>query len=209
VTTTRQKEASQRWAVAGTGAWYDQERWANRRRRERDPRVVRRVLARLEGRQASVLDAPCGTGRLCRTIGKEHRYTGVDSSPSMLEQALPKTSGALLTANVNQMPFASDSFDAVICCRLLHHLRTRAELETTLAELLRVSRGLVAGSFWDARSLAALAKRLPWARRPAHRAPFPKAWIRSSVEAAGGRVIGWEHSARFFSQQAWFVAEKR
>lgn len=208
MTSQTQEEASRRWGPDGTGAWYDGKRWNNVRRRERDPRIVRAILGEHMTPGGLVLDAPCGTGRLAAAIGQHGRFVGLDSSPSMLGEARGKSDGGLLRGNVNQLPFASGSFDAVLCCRLLHHLKTRAELETTLSELLRVSNALVAGSFWDAHSLAALRRRLPFVRKPAHRAPFPKAWITECVQAAGGRVIAWKHSARYFSQQTWFVAQK-
>jgi len=204
-----QQEASRRWGPEGTGAWYDGKRWNNARRRERDPRIVQRILKQHLTGPGLVLDAPCGTGRLAQAITEQASFVGLDSSPSMLAEAAGKKPGPLLRADVNRMPFASECFDAVLCCRLLHHLKTRAELETTLAELLRVSRGIVAGSFWDSSSLAALRQRLPFVRRPVHRRAFPKSWIRDALQAAGGELIAWEHSARFFSQQAWFVAQKR
>jgi ubiquinone/menaquinone biosynthesis C-methylase UbiE len=208
VTSNNQEEASRRWGPTGKGAWYDKQRWNNSRRRERDPRIVREILSQYAPQNSRILDAPCGTGRLAAAISKHGCFVGLDSSASMLAEAHDKSAGALFRANVNQMPFEGNSFDAVLCCRLLHHLKTRQELERTLGELLRVSRGLVAGSFWDARSLAALKRRLPFVRKPAHRGPFPKQWIAECVQAAGGEVIAWKHSARFFSQQTWFVAQK-
>lgn len=156
-----------------------------------------------------ILDAPCGTGRLAPTISERGRFVGLDASGSMLAAARDKQAGALFQGDLLRLPFQAASFDTVLCCRLLHHLKTQAELESTLGELMRVTRGTLAASFWDSLSLAALRRKLPFVRQPAHRAPFPKRWIEAAVQSAGGEVLAWKHSARYFSQQTWFVARKR
>lgn len=209
MTSPSQEEASRRWTPEGTGTWYDRERWQNARRRERDPRIVRAILSRYASPGGLVLDAPCGTGRLAPAIGEQGRFVGLDASGSMLSAACSKGAGALLQGDLLHLPFQDASFDTVLCCRLLHHLKTQAELASTMKELLRVTRGVLAGSFWDSHSLAALRRRLPFVRQPAHRGPFPKRWIKAAVQAADGELIAWKHSARYFSQQTWFVARKR
>ncbi len=204
-----QREANRRWRPEGTGAWYDQERWSKGRREQRDPRLVQAILDEYSPPGARILDAPCGTGRLFESIRQHGEFVGLDSSGSMLAQAQGKGAPRLLLGDILELPFQENSFPTVLCCRLLHHLKTQAELECCLEELMRVSGGIVAGSFWDAHSLAALRRRLPFTRQPAHRVAVPKSWILQAIERAGGEWLAWKHRSRYFSQQTWFVARKR
>ena len=198
-----------RWTDAGTGDWYEGDRWSHAKRRARDPALVARILdGRLSSRTARVLDAPCGTGRLHDAIAAHGTYVGLEIAAPMLETARSSGAERLARGDVERMPFRASSFEAVVCCRLLHHLRGSAELERTLAELVRVSDAWIVGSFWDSASLEALRHRVPFVRRPRHRIAHPKARIEAALRRAGATVVEWKHSLRFLSQQAWFVARK-
>ena len=207
-TKTAGDDARARWTGARTGDWYDASRWSNASRRERDPRLVDAILRTHAPHAKSVLDAPSGTGRLRAGIERAHLYTGLEVSAAMLERAREKSPARLVQGDVTRLPFADGSFDAVLCCRLLHHLRTQAELEAVLTELVRVSSGIVAASFWDAASLAAWRRRLPFTRSPRDRVTHPKARIEAAVRASGARIVRWHHSLRYLSQHTWFVAER-
>jgi len=108
------------------------------------------------------------------------------------------------------MPFGDGAFDVVVCCRYLHHLHERADLDRAVAELVRVSRRLVLASFWDAASWPALRVRLGLRRGegPHGRAAVERAAIESAFERAGARVIDWRTGLRFVSQQTFAVAER-
>ncbi len=199
-----------RWTAPGTGDWYERDRWSRASRRRRDPTLVARVLAeRLEVRDALVLDAPCGTGRLHGAIATRGAYVGLEISAAMLEQARRHADARLVRGDVEHLPFRDGTFPVVVCCRLLHHLRDRASLEVALSELVRVSDAWIVGSFWDSGSLEAARHRLPFVRRPRHRVAHSRATIDAAVRSSGAIVVQWRHSLRFFSQQAWFVARKR
>ncbi len=199
------------WSTRGAGERYETRRWKNQRRRERDGRLVRSLLsqrlARPDGRSVLVLDAPCGTGRLRGMLQGFGRYVGVDISASMLEEARALEPATLLRGDVEHLPFRDGSFSVVVCCRLLHHLRDRERLVQTVSELVRVGSHWIAASFFDARSLPALKRRLLRAGGPA-RIAHPKSVIREAFEAAGAPVVGWKHSLRFFSQQTFVLAWK-
>ena len=79
------RDVDARWLRDGDGEHYAAGRWRTRRARERDPRLVERLLDVL-GPQVpheTVLDAPCGTGRLRAGLeGRGLRWIGVDISPS-------------------------------------------------------------------------------------------------------------------------------
>jgi SAM-dependent methyltransferase len=197
-----------RWSDAGAGRRYAEERWRDPRRAARDPRLVERLLARAGVRDAVVLDVPCGAGRLSAGLRRRARlYVGLDVSPPMLAAA--RTAGApLLRGDVLRLPFADGSFDAVVCCRLLHHLAEPAVLDAAVRELVRVARGVVVASFWDRGALPALSRRLS-GRGRGGRVAHAKGDVRAAFERAGADVAGFAHSFRFLSQQTFLLAGKR
>jgi SAM-dependent methyltransferase len=160
---------------------------------------------------ASVLDAPCGGGRLFAALaGRGASVTGLDVSAAMLEAA--RDSGRpLVRGDVTRLPFLDASFDHVVCCRLLHHLHTRDERLAVARELVRVARSLVIASFWDAASLPALRRRLGWKRSegPHGRVAVSRAHLLEVFRAAGAEVIDVRHAFPLVSQQAFLVARKR
>ena len=206
-------EPRKRWQRPQSAARYSETRWSSWRREARDPRLVASALAKELGdrRARYVLDAPCGTGRLRAAI-EEHaeRWVGLDVSASMLE-AMTEGERSAVRADVERLPFPDDAFDAVVCCRLLHHLREEDVLRRTVAELVRVSRDLVVASFWDAAALPSLRRRyLPvLGRRPRGRIPHAKSHLRRVFAAAGAEIVGFRHSLRFVSRQTFAVARKR
>lgn len=199
-----------KWTGAAAGTLYEGERWTSSAKRERDARLVRALLRRTLVAPAKsplrILDAPCGTGRLAPALAEFGAVTGLDVSRSMLA-AGPDTS-ARICGDVRHLPFADGAFDAVVCCRLLHHLREEHDAARVLSELVRVSRGLVVVSFWDAGSLPALRRRLWTGARAPRRFARSRARIEGLLEEAGARVLAWRHSLRFVSRQA-FVAARR
>jgi SAM-dependent methyltransferase len=200
-------EPKKRWQKPDSGARYVGERWKSARRAGRDPRLVGSILAGAGG-SGLILDVPCGTGRLREAIeGGGGRWVGMDVSASMLA-ASGIEEGPLLRGNAERLPFRDASFDAVVCCRLLHHLRDEESFGRVAGELVRVSRGLVIVSFWDAGSLPALRRRVFPRRRRGGRIAHPKQQLREVFEAAGAEVVGWRHSLRFFSRQTFAVVRK-
>jgi SAM-dependent methyltransferase len=198
------------WQEAEKARRYARERWSSERKRARDPRLVTALLcehARL-GQRAVLLDAPCGTGRLRTALERHGRYVGLDASPAMLAQAREPRGAELFLGDVERLPFRDDAFDVVVCCRLLHHLRDDALLRRALAELLRVSRDLVVASFWDSTSLPVWRRALLPSARPARRVSRSRAEIVQALADVGAELLGWKHSLRFVSRQAFFAARK-
>jgi SAM-dependent methyltransferase len=195
------------WRDDGAGERYATRRFAGSRSAGRDPRLVARALARhgVERGRGGILDVPCGAGRLTDVLARHGEpVTGADLSPSMLAEA----GGARrVLASAFALPFAAASFDVVVCCRLLHHLREPGDLERVAGELLRVSARLVIASFWDATSLPALRRRVGL-KRPEARVAIPHERMARVFERAGARVLGFEHSLRFVSQQTFLVVRR-
>lgn len=214
-TRTSVGEVDERWQGAGSGEHYVTDRWRGQRARERDPRLVQRLLRALpEGADArSILDVPCGTGRLEPALSAPFVVQS-DISMSMLRNVPDSASrGHLLQSSATQLPFASDSFDVVVCCRLLHHLAKSGDRQAVLDELVRVSKGHVIASYWDAATYGAWRRRtnspLRRRKRPDVRQAVTLAQLNGELEAAGARLIKRAHSMRFVSQQTFLLAEKR
>ncbi|MEQ1893157.1 MAG: class I SAM-dependent methyltransferase [Planctomycetota bacterium] len=139
------------------------------------------------------------------------RVVGLDASPAMLAQARatahPDTE--LLLGDLARLPFADRSFDAVVCCRLLHHLERAEDLARVVAELVRVSRDLVLVTYWDAAALPAWRRRLLPARRAPRRFARARVELETLFERAGAPVVARAWSLRFVSRQAYLVARRR
>lgn len=203
-----------KWQDVGAGVRYASARWKSSRAALRDPLLVERILERHSVRPSlrPILDAPCGTGRLRGVLERRGmRYVGIDASPVMLGEARQGSPSALCLATVDRLPFRDDSFDVVICCRLLHHIHETEDVQAVVHELVRVSYRMVIASFWDSASLHAWRRRVGLRRPegPTGRHAISKRSLRGIFRSAGADVIGYHHSLRFVSQQAFVVALKR
>ena len=85
------------------------------------------VLAELEKEPFDdLLDCGCGTAPMLTLLHKkypEKNYTGIDLTPKMIEIAKAKNMQGvkLVVGDCENLPFAENSFDAVICCQSFHH----------------------------------------------------------------------------------------
>lgn len=126
-----------------------------RRNPQRD-RAEQQLLAQVwPGRAGeSVLDLPCGTGRLLPLLRERfgHRVLHADGALAMLRQArqLHGIGGAV--GDALAMPFAPGAVDGVVMFRFLHHLRP-AQQQAAVAEACRVARRFVVVSFFHPCSL--------------------------------------------------------
>lgn len=125
----------------------------------REKRFVMRALALANvPRGASVLDLPCGVGRLLPLLKQlGYKVTGADVSVHMLTQArryagplgencLDETDN-LQVANIFRTGFDDNSFDAVVCHRLLHYFPEPEVRQQALRELRRICSGPIVVSF--------------------------------------------------------------
>ncbi len=149
---------------------------------------------------ATVLDLPCGTGRLIGPLRQRGwQVVAADHSEHMLAEARrgiraePGVEGgrpavAFHRADVLDTGFEDDTFDAVICNRLLHHYPDASERQQALRELVRISRGRVVVSYFSNVSLSAArfhASHLLRGRPRVDRVPIWPWVFRRDVEAAG------------------------
>ena len=93
-----------------------------------------------------VLDAGCGSGRHLRALAKLPglKIVGIDRNPSDVKDAvaalkeMPDAQSRdfdVTCGDITMLPFASESFDCVICSEVLEHI---PEHEAALKELIRV-----------------------------------------------------------------------
>jgi len=203
-----------RWQTEDAGARYAIRRFRDPRAALRDPMLVERILDLHGVRPAlkPVLDMPCGTGRLRGVLERRGmRYVGTDVSPTMLTEAATAPDAALVRADAERLPFADDSFDVVVCCRLLHHLQDEEVMESVVRELVRVSSRMVIASFWDSASWHAWRRRVGLRRSEGStgRRAVSKRTLRRVFEESGAGIVDFHHSFRFVSQQTFTVAIKR
>ena len=104
---------------------------------------INAIMQSLSLRQSSVvLDAGCGTGLLFQHLAEgTELITGTDISEGLLQKARkraqPYCNTALIQADVDNMPFLDETFDAVLAITLLQNM---PDPEATLAEFSRVSK---------------------------------------------------------------------
>jgi SAM-dependent methyltransferase len=118
-------------------------------------------------RDARILDFGCGQGRLCAELMELgfRNVVGVDSAPDMVRAAVQVCPDFDFVVNDGaQLPFAPDSFDAVLCFAVLTCIADDAAQKILLAEFKRCLRpgGLLLISDYplqtDARNLERYAK---------------------------------------------------
>jgi SAM-dependent methyltransferase len=171
----------------------------------KDRRESRALLAAMAGipSGATVLDLPCGCGRLTPLlVGQGFRVTGADSSPHMVaraqeawqewrdEHAETAAEASFEVRDVMQTGYADGTFDAIVCHRLFHHFREPAIRQQALRELGRITRGSLVVSFFNSFALDALRFRLRHAVRrtqPTDRIPIPIK--RFAAEALGAGLV--------------------
>ena len=86
-----------------------------------------KVLAELKTADfQDVLDCGCGTGPMVEILTEKYpdkQYTGLDLTPEMIKKAqeknLPNTE--FIIGDCENLPFADESFDVIICTNSFHH----------------------------------------------------------------------------------------
>lgn len=145
------------------GLRYKQRELERTRKHYAELKLVRSVFKYVAA-GSSVLDAPCGTGRmtlLLQSLG--YHCTGADLGDGVLaiarEDAQAANTGAtIVKQDIMHMDFEDRHFDAVLCFRLIHHFPDADMRENLVRELCRVSDQYVAISYmshasWNATRL--------------------------------------------------------
>ena len=148
---------------------YDESFKTSARKRQRTRRELE-IMSELLGSQGhiqSLLDIPCGGGRLTGPMLERcENLIEADISMAQLQLALNthqeqgknKTEGMI--ASAISIPLASNSVDGVVCARLTHHLPEPEERAKLVSELLRVAKSFVVVSFTDKNSIQSWSRKL-------------------------------------------------
>jgi SAM-dependent methyltransferase len=189
------ERARDRFDAASVAAKYPAA-YGNKHRDRRERRALERALGAIPA-GSSVLDLPCGTGRLTGILlERGYRVTGADSSPNMVGRAR-----SLWAAPAPQVPFevqdalktsyADGAFDSAVCNRLFHHFLEAATRRAALAELKRITKGALVVSFFNLNSLGAWSRRFRYALRGrtiTDRVAILPSTLRADCEAVGLRL---------------------
>jgi ubiquinone/menaquinone biosynthesis C-methylase UbiE len=146
---------------------YEEHRFQRRGRTRRLDRWEKRIAQRmfdLAGQESHIVDVPCGPGRFVPVFGGARKLTLADLSPHAVEVCRERTRGMphveVFESDVRSLPLEAASADLCFCMRLFHHFRDDDARRAALRELARVSKRYVVVSFYNARSLRFLRRRL-------------------------------------------------
>ena len=107
------------------------------------------VLAELEKEPfTDLLDCGCGTGPMLTLLHQKYpdkHYTGIDLTPKMIEVAKKKNLKGVkfVVGDCENLPFAANSFDAVICCESFHHYPNPQDFFDSVYRVLRPNGRLI------------------------------------------------------------------
>ncbi len=167
-------------------------------------RAIVRLLAGVPA-GATVLDVPCGNGRLFPAIsaGAPRLCVGADRSPAMA--AIAGAARPAVVADAGRLPFRAGGFDVVLCIRLIHHFPDARARRAVLSELSRVSRDRVVFSYYSRFTLEGL-RRLLRPKRASTRIGLGPAAIRRDAEASGLRLRARASLLPFVREQTLLLA---
>ena len=198
---------ARRYEAPGKSSGYAQR---NPGRAARELQLLQRVWPGRAGE--TVLDLPCGTGRLAAWLAGTagHRVVQADGAAAMLREARARGDAAdsAVQADALSMPFRDGAVDGVVMFRFLHHLPAGAS-DRAIAEACRVARRFVVVSFFHPCSLhhvQRLLRRLGggadtrFARRLGD--------VRGAFARAGFRLVA--HAAQLpFARDLWLASFER
>lgn len=100
------------------------------------------LLQPILSKDALVLDAGCGPGNYGILLGEQNNVIGVDISSEATEFAIRRARKAdsqflPLAADLEKLPFNSNSFDICLCAYTLHHF---PNIHNVVGELVRVTK---------------------------------------------------------------------
>jgi ubiquinone/menaquinone biosynthesis C-methylase UbiE len=180
--------------------------WAERR-------ALERILRGLPP-EASILDAPCGTGRLMPLfLGRGWRTIGADISGEMIAVARRRTAGwngltSFCRSDFLQIPLTDRSVTATFSLRFLVHIPP-VERVRMLREFRRVSRHCVVISVSLSTPWHRLRRRIKgWLGHPKPvRHPVTNHALAAELRSAGLQEVGRAWTCPLLSEQLFVVCE--
>ncbi|NMG33602.1 methyltransferase domain-containing protein [Azoarcus sp. TTM-91] len=166
------------------------------RRHRAEMKLVERALRQIP-RDHRLLDLPCGGGRATlHAAALGFKVSAADYSDAMLEIARRRLREQGLDCpvekqDIENLEYADDSFDSVLCFRLFHHFPTPEVRERAVAELCRVSRRYVLLSYFSPFSITSIKRRLrvSLGGRQSEKHATPLREVRSYFERQGFHLV--------------------
>ena len=196
---------------------YDRERFsslAGRVFQDAELRALARLVRHLPAK-ASLLDVPCGTGRIAEILlGWGFEITAADISGEMIQVArrrIAETGAALPAgrASADALPFRNESFDAVLSMRFLPHIAGEPR-RRMLREMARVSRRWVffSNSFSNSWYKGRRAVKRSLGHQAPTRYPVTESEIQEDLRFAGLKETARFWPFRFVSEELLVLCEK-
>ncbi len=201
---TQQYKAKQHYQDESVAANYDDCRFKSLHGRiahAAECGILRYILAKHFERGESVVDIPCGTGRLLETYcNGQFKVTGCDISEAMLDQAKKRFADndnfQFQSGNAEALPFEDGAFEYLVSFRFVLHLPPGIR-HNVLTEMIRVSRRKLAVNFYFNRPTPLLVLNRLLGRTdslPPHRiseTDLPAQFEGLNVRICEVRKIGW------------------
>ena len=196
---------------------YDQERFSGLPGRvfnALEQRALRRALARIP-RSLTVMDLPCGTGRLAETLlGEGFQVVGVDISAAMLavaERKLKRYGSSFQTrvGDVRELArVESATYDVALCARVLMHFPLQQQIEF-LGSVATLTKGTVVFSQSLSTPYQRMRRRIKklLGNPPPAMYPITESQLRSLLKGAGLREVRRFRISRPISEGMFVVAE--
>jgi SAM-dependent methyltransferase len=173
-------------------------------------RAIRRALAVTGAQRATVLDVPCGAGRLTPLLepASAHLFS-CDYSRAMLRQFQRARRGPCLVGSALDLPFADRAFDVVFSARLSHHIASDERRADYLREIMRTSGRWVIVTIFDRDSLKSRLREISrrfTGKRGKH--TFARRDLEQIARASGFRIAAGLPLSRLFSGHVFYVLER-
>jgi ubiquinone/menaquinone biosynthesis C-methylase UbiE/uncharacterized protein YbaR (Trm112 family) len=189
---------------------YATKRWSTKK----EYKILDKLL-RTQQRSEVLLDLPCGGGRLSKQLAEHADFLveadiGLGQLLVAREDYAGRDDRVWMTASAFHIPFQDASVDAVVCCRLCHHLPTAEERERLLMELLRVARRFVVMTFFDYYSIKNYNRRMraPFDRKPS-KLTMTIERVSELARQHGAELMAWPALSHLFSGHRYALIVKR
>lgn len=198
---------------------YDRERFsglAGRVFNALERRELRRAFRDID-RAATVLDLPCGTGRLAETLlGEGFRVVGIDISQAMLEVARRKLARfgerfATRVGDVHELArHEQGTYDVALCARVLMHFPLAGQIDFLRSVAVLARRTVVFSQSLSTpyqRARRGIKRGMGLSAPAMH--PITEPELASLLKGAGLREVRRHRLARLVSEAILVVAEHR
>ena len=165
---------------------------------------------------STVLDVPCGTGRMTKVLlARGLDVTGADISSPMIDQAKKKLSTygdqvQFVEADLTDLNFEDNSFDLITCVRLFGHVPIDVRL-SMLREMRRVTKKWVVINYFYITSLSKLKR---WVKRVVFKTyegviyPTTKYQMRQEIRETGLKEEYLSFGRRYYSEEVYALLSK-